>query len=488
MSYQKYSISKSSFIKFVQCSKAFFLYKNHPYLRDKLGIDKQLTFSRGHAIGEFAQQLFPGGKDISKLTKNLDEAIELTRNLIAGKTETIYEATFVYNGVLIMADILHFENDTYTAYEVKSSLKVSETYLLDACLQYYVLKNSLNNFTDLFLVTINGDYVLEDSINPKQLFKKRSVKKEAEKNLDYFRDKINEANLVLEQNAIPNINIGKHCFKPYQCDYFGTCWKNIHGEKSIFNVPMIGKDQLFEWNRAGINLIDEVDDSLIENKQILAVKRAFVSGEPIIKHEQIAELISKVNFPAAALDMEIWSSAIPAIKGTKPFQQIPFLFCIDDKINQTYFLTEHIIDERKIFAAELIEQTKSFKSLLVFDKTMEEQTINSLANLFEDLAGELNLLKSKIVDLSEIFKNLYYYESSFKNNFSLKTISEALKLDVSFDKIRSGLEAMKYYEKMREEKNQVEKQELTEDLKNYCFSDTRATFLLYQFLENLVKK
>jgi len=50
-----YAISKTSFLKFEQCQKAFFLYKNHPYLRDKFSVDKQLTFKRGHDVGYFAQ-------------------------------------------------------------------------------------------------------------------------------------------------------------------------------------------------------------------------------------------------------------------------------------------------------------------------------------------------------------------------------------------------------------------------------------------------
>ena len=154
MSFQQYSMSKSSFLKFEQCEKAFFLHKNHPYLKDKISVDKQLTFNRGHAIGGLAQDLFPDGIDISKSTKNLNEAVILTKELISKKSKTLYEATFIFDKVLIMVDILKLENGFYNAFEVKSSLKVTETYLKDACLQYYILKNCLENFEDLFLVTM----------------------------------------------------------------------------------------------------------------------------------------------------------------------------------------------------------------------------------------------------------------------------------------------------------------------------------------------
>ncbi len=488
MSFSQYSVSKTSFLKFEQCAKAFFLYKNFPFLKDKLSIDKQLTFNRGHAIGLLAQELFPGGTDIKKETKNTNDAVILTQELISKKTKTIYEATFIFDKVLIMIDILNLENDKYYGYEVKSSLKVSETYLMDACLQYYVLKNSLPDFEDLFLVTLNGDYILEDNIDPKKLFKKRSVKKESEKNLLFFSEKIKEANLVLERNIIPDISIGKHCLKPYQCDFMATCWKNTESEKSIFNLPLVNKDVLFEWHQSGIRTIEQLDNSLMKNDRFSEIKNSFISNKPIVNLDQILLLISKIKEPVAALDMEIWSAALPGLKGTKPFQQIPFLFCISNLTSQSFYLSEHHQDERRDVALELINQTMHFNSILVFDKTMEEQTINSLINLYADLAVALNLLKNKFIDLSDIFKNFYYYEPSFKNNFSLKSISEALKLEVSFDKIRSGLEAMNYFEKMRGEQNIVEKQMLKEDLINYCFSDTRATFLIFEFLRNLISK
>ena len=69
-------ISKTAYLKFEQCTKAFYLYKKHPYLKDKVELDKQLTFNRGHQIGILAQQLFPEGIDVSKNSKNTLETIE----------------------------------------------------------------------------------------------------------------------------------------------------------------------------------------------------------------------------------------------------------------------------------------------------------------------------------------------------------------------------------------------------------------------------
>lgn len=480
-----YSISKTSFIKFEQCEKAFFLYKNHPYLKDKPDTDRQLTFKRGHDVGFFAQQLFPGGTDVTKDRTAAAQALELTASLVAAKTPVIYEATFVYNGVLIMVDILTLTNGNYTAYEVKSSMKVSETYVKDACLQYYVLKNVLPNLEDLFLVTINGEYILEGDVDPKKLFKKRSVKEKAEENFSFFEHRIQSAHRLLEQNVIPNTPIGKHCFRPYQCDFFGSCWKNTMNEESIFNLPLVHKTKLFELYESGIRTIGQVTDAHLEKEQLIKIKNAFVAGTPLIDKENIAEFLRRLKQPLAAMDMEIWNPAIPQIQGSRPFEQIPFLVCFYDGKNERHFFTGHENDDRRRFAEKLLELSQEYATLLVYDKTMEVIAIDNLANRFEDLREDLLLLKGKLADVFEVFLNLYYYDPAFKSNFSLKTVSGLLAGDVDYSKITSGMEAMNYFDRFRSAPDGVEKELLKDDLVRYCGMDSFATYGVVEYLKTV---
>lgn len=488
MGHSLHSISKTSFLKFEQCQKAFFLYKNHPYLRDKLSVDKRLTFKRGHEVGYFAQQLFAGGIDVSKQTKNSLEGIELTKSLIKSKEPIIYEATFSYDGVLIMADILCLIDDKYFAYEVKSSLKVSEIYLKDACLQYYVLKNSLVNFEDLFLVSLNPDYLLEEQIEPKKLFRKRSVKLKAEENIPYFQYQLKEAQRVLEENAIPNLAIGKHCFKPYQCDYFGTCWKDTISENSVFNLPLIDKAKLFEWYHQGIKTIQQVSDELIERDTPLKIKNAILANKAIVDLEKISNFLAQIKYPIASMDMEVWSPAIPILSGTKPFEQIPFLVCFQNETHSDYFLTDLKTDDREEFAKQLIQLSEAYETILVYDKTMEVIVINTLMRMFPKHSSGLEALKNKLLDVFEIFQNLAYYHPAFKGNFSLKTVSSILlREEVNYTQINSGLEAMSYFEQFRLEQDEIKKSELRLELLHYCTTDCLATIKLVEFLGSVHK-
>ena len=475
-------ISKTAFLKFEQCHKAFYFYKKHPYLRDKISIDKQLTFKRGHQVGDLAQTLFQGGIDVSKNSKSSAEGLALTATLVEKKTPVIYEATFAYNDALIMVDILCLDNEKYTAYEVKSSFKISEVYLKDACLQYYVLKNALTNLEDLFLVTLNQDYVFENEIEPKKLFKKRSVKTESEKNLPYFENQLFNAQLTLEQNKIPNIAIGKHCFKPYQCDYFSNCWKDTINENSIFNLPLLDKEKLFEWYNSGIRTIDQIGSEHDAKAIIYKIKQAYFDNKAIVDKEKITSFLSKIQSPMTAMDMEMWGPAIPQINGTKPFEQLPYLVCFFDGKKHSNVFLEYAKDDRRLFAELLLENTKGFESILVYDGTMEKMVINGLIKLFADLKPDLEHLKTKFIDVFDIFLEFSYYHPAFKTNFSLKTVAGVLLEDINYSKITSGLEAMAYFDQQRLETNLTEKGIIKQELINYCQTDTLATYQLVDFL------
>ena len=59
-------ISKSSFIRGMQCEKSLFLHIFKPELRDEISESQQAIFDTGYSVGELAQQMFPGGIDGSR--------------------------------------------------------------------------------------------------------------------------------------------------------------------------------------------------------------------------------------------------------------------------------------------------------------------------------------------------------------------------------------------------------------------------------------
>lgn len=488
------TISKTAFIKYDQCPKAFFFYKKHPYLRDPISREKQFTFNRGHAVGHLAQHLFPGGVDVSLQAKNSHDAFELTQQLLIAKVNTIYEATFVYNGVLVMVDILHFNGEEWMAYEVKSSLKVSDAYIKDACLQYYVLKHSLQNFNDLFIVTLNSNYVLDGEVNLKQLFKKRSIKPNAEENIGFFSRTISDMNLVLERNVIPDVSIGKHCFSPYECDFLGTCWKNLDNEKSVFRIGKSDREELFNFYFSGKQTVDKIakDQNLKPHIRIQA--QSIHAGEPYFEVQEIKQWVESIKGSYCFLDMEIWSPAIPKYNGTGPFGQIPFLFSVcyseNSKVEFKNYLKPIETDSRDEFLEALLEATKSFDVVMVFDKNLEQQILAKLENLFPAYKNEIDLLRKKLVDLSEPVQKFHFYHPKFKGNFSLKAVSEIFNGESDYTKleIASGIVAMYKYESILTEPNSIIALETKQQLIDYCNADTVTCLKFFEYLKQKIRE
>ena len=483
-------ISKSAFIKAEQCLKHFYLYKNHLYLRDKLSKEKQLIFKRGIDVGIFAQQLFPSGIDVTIGEKRNQELFaQKTQELIKQGITTIYEATFIFDNLLVMVDILHKVGDTWTAYEVKSSLKITETYVKDACFQYFVIKNCLPNLTEFNLLTLNPKYVLEGALDITKLFKTTSIMKDAVKNIDYFTHKSQVAKLTLEQGKIPDIKIGTHCFSPYSCDFIGTCWKGTEDASSVFSIGKLSKQALFDFYDNNIKRIDEIDLKTIEKKEIKIQIKAAIEQKEQINKQQIAAFISEIKYPICSLDIEVWMPAIPFYQGTKPFQLVPFLFSMiyeeQGELKKYSYFKPIENDGRKEFLESIIISTKPFASILMFDKSLEENILNQLVELFPEYRKDVVELKAKIIDLAEPIQKGNYYHPDMKGNFTLKSLAPIVYHDSGFDSldIQSGITAMYIYESLLTNENSIEQETIKEQLIDYCEMDALVTYQLLQFLK-----
>lgn len=92
------TLSKSQYIRGLQCHKSLWLYKNRPDLRNVPSFTTQSLFESGYSVGEVAKELFPNGVEIAFDSENFLGMIEKTKELI--KTQNvIYEATFRENGI-----------------------------------------------------------------------------------------------------------------------------------------------------------------------------------------------------------------------------------------------------------------------------------------------------------------------------------------------------------------------------------------------------
>ncbi len=257
------NLSKSLYTKGIQCPKSLWLKK---YNKEVLSLpdDSALArFETGNEVGDLACELFPNGIEIP-YTTNFDEMCEQTAKYIADGIKYIYEATFSFNGILVLVDVLEIdENGEVSIYEVKSSSSLKDIYVHDTSIQYYVLKQLGFSIKTANVVHINSSYVRGDTLELDELFTIADVTDEVIELQDNIPTILKEFETVLDDKTNePNIDIGKHCHNPYVCDAKDYCWKTQRQipEYSIFNIFNLGSKKQIELYSQGITNIEDIPD------------------------------------------------------------------------------------------------------------------------------------------------------------------------------------------------------------------------------------
>ncbi len=407
---EKHLLSKSTFIKGVQCPKLLYLYKKRPYLRDRLSEEQKAKFKRGSNVGILAQELFPGGIDVSpKSPSQYQKSIQKTQELILQGCETIYEATFQFDRVLVMLDILHKENGHWFAYEVKSSLNISETYLMDASLQHYVIEGSGLKLEGFSLITIDGTYKRGEETELDKLFKIQSVMDEINTRTPLIEKKIPELKDVLNLKSSPNIPIGQQCTKPYICEFYGHCHKKLP-ENGIYNLFMDEEDKWKLWDNGIREIQDITEDAvhLIKPKTFELLSSLKKRGFYMSDH--IKTFISAIDFTKCAfIKIIAFKPAVPKYKGSMPYEAVPVCALIESYSTQ-YF---RVFDRN----SSPIDQIKDFL----------QQNIAPDQNLITDYKIDDNLMPDKLANIIQysVYKYIEeanYYKSCFGDRLTSNDI------------------------------------------------------------------
>ena len=416
-------LSKSTFIKGEQCPKALYMYKKHPYLRDKLSIEQRARFKRGTDVGVLARTYFPGGVNMAPSSPSLfGKMFEKTmQNLNDPNVNVMYEAIFIHNDTLIMLDILVRDGDKWRAIEVKSSLSLSETYYHDAALQYYVLKGCNVPISDMQLMYVNGDYVRDGDIDIKQLFVFKSVKDFAEQQQEYIDKKVNELKAVVNLNNAPRMDIGTQCFTPYTCEFRGHCWKKVPSD-SFLHTTSYSDKELFSLYNSGIQ--DNRSFKRLLNPLSLEMNQvdALEQDTFYINYKTFYDLVGKRTESIAFLNLLFYKPAVPILDGHKPYQEVVIAFSIlsnqDDEVIEWNCLEDYSKMEEGLRI--LTEELKRYEKVIYFSA----QSINSLMNRYNIV--ESKDVSFKIINFRDVLKNSDFFTKKTKYDFSLKTIYEEL--------------------------------------------------------------
>jgi hypothetical protein len=486
-------LSKSSFIKGLQCEKHLYLYKYHYKEMDELSDMQKAIFKRGTNVGELAQKLFPG-EEIAAYgdPPDYEKALKKTKELIKKGVKIIYEAAFMFNEVLSIADIVVKGKDGWKIYEVKSSTSISETYLNDAALQYYVISNLGIKVIDFSIIYINNQYVRKGNLNLEELFTTESVLENILSMQDFVKENVKRFKKVLMKKQIPDIDIGEHCYNPYICGFYNYCRKHIP-EDSIFDFSGMHLAKKYELYRDGIIRFEDIPDDYPLNKNNRMQLEVYNSGKTFINKDAIKNFLTDLNYPLYFMDFETFQPAVPLFDDSKPYQQIPFqysLFLKKDKkseLEHFEFLAEPGEDPRVKFIENLLKETSGKGDVLVYNKTFEVTRLKEIARDFPQHLKEIETLIARIKDLMIPFQKKYYYAPEMKGSYSIKAVLPALVPELSYDEleINEGGLASIAYESLQTETDLMFIAEIKKQLLEYCKLDTLAMVRILEKLEEI---
>jgi hypothetical protein len=86
-------ISKSQYLKGLQCPKMLWLYRHRPDLAPEISEGQQYIFDTGTEVGILAQKCFEGGLEITEPYYKIDQAIVSTQKAVHDGQMCIFEAT-----------------------------------------------------------------------------------------------------------------------------------------------------------------------------------------------------------------------------------------------------------------------------------------------------------------------------------------------------------------------------------------------------------
>lgn len=484
-------LSKSQYIRGLQCHKLLWLYKNKRHLLQPPGEQAESLFATGNTVGDYAKNVFPGGIEIEFDSDDFDGMISKTQQLIAQGVDTIYEATFKQKGIFAMADILHKTDDGWNMYEVKASTSVKPYHIDDAAIQWYCLSEALK-INKVFIMHINNKYVRNGNLDINALFHMEDITEDVLALQDDILGKLKAMDKMLN-DEMPGVEIGAHCDSPFECDFSHLCWDIP--EVSVFNLyRMYSTEKLSLYKQGIVRYEDIPSDYALSEMQDLQVS-AKLNNEIRVDKDVICDFLDTVKTPVSFFDFETFQNAIPRFDGQRPYMQMPFqysLHIIDELGDMTHmeYLGDENSDPRRELAERMVADLPPAGSIMAYNQSFEIGRIKDLASLYPDLADDLLSFIERFVDLINPFRNLGYYHPDFNGSFSIKSVLPAMfpdnpELDYKKLGIQDGGMAMDTFANLYLLKDATQREQIRNDLLAYCHLDTLAMVRIWQKLQEI---
>ena len=481
-------LSKSRIMSSLQCLKRVHLEINRKELVHHSKAT-EAAFALGHKVGDIAIQIYGGAKSednggafIEYNGGNFSGALTQTEELMTSMFRApIFEATLQHDGVLVREDVLLpcdvSEGNSWRIVEVKASTKVKPEHIHDCAVQAWVHLGAGHPLSHISLAHINNQFLYAGDGNYQGLLIEHDLTDQVFELLHSVPIWVERAREAVS-GPMPEIPVGQHCTSPYECPFLDYCWPN----DSEFPIAGLGgaKKKLGVWVMDGYRDIRDVPSSEISSETQLRIHRVTMEG--------VAELlpgarafVEALAYPRFYLDFETVGPAIPVWAGTRPYQALPFQWsCHIERapgvMEHAEFLNLSGEPPMRALAEQMIMDLETEGPVLMYTP-YERRVIQGLAEMFPDLAGALQAIDTRLVDLHPVTR-VNYYHPDMLGSWSIKAVLPTIAPDMDYaqlEGIQEGTGAsLAYLEAIDPETATARREEIRKDLLKYCKHDTEA--------------
>ena len=480
-------LSKSRFVAGWQCDKLLWWMVHEP-AAPELQPDKVLQdlFDQGRQVEELARLEFPGGILIDHPHTAYAERLAATVAALGAGASAVFEACFEAGGVFVAVDVLLREGAGWTLLEVKSSSSAKPEHVTDAAIQTWVLRQAGLAVTRVEIMHLDPEY---RHPGPGQLLTRTDVTVPVEAFLPQVPDLV-AALLAGLGGPLPGTKIGAQCYEPRECPFHGRCWPaDPHHIRTLYNV---GPKKTISYMASGIHSIWDIPSTaklpFAASRQLKAIRHQGLVVEPTLAAD-----LEPFQSPLGYLDFETVARAVPVWNGLAPWGAAVAQFSYheeqpDGGLSHVGWLAEGPGDPRREIAEAMLKATAGARRIVTYS-AYEKTRIKELKALVPELAGPLDALLEKLVDLLPVVRNNVYHPD-FRGSFSLKYVLTPLVPDLTYDDlvIVDGRLASVEIARLLFVAHKIpvhERDRLRRDLLAYCERDTEATVRLMARLREL---
>ncbi len=374
------NLSKSNFIKGVQCPKMLWLAEYAPDERTEL--DNSLIFKNGHRVGDLAKDYFGEYVEVELDRENKPGMIAETERFLEEGYMNICEASFGYDGLFCMVDILHRNEDgSFDMIEVKSATKLKTIFKYDIAFQYYVLTHSGINVRNAYCMYINKVFERKGDIDKEEFFILEDCTGYATEMQPEVEERIHLINDIMKSDIEPDIVAGPQCDDPYECEFKRHCGAAECGCMDI-------REAVPEDEDAAVNFAESL------------------------------------SYPVCCLWIDLCGWPIPPYGGIRPYKQTAFHYSLSiqyDKDGETEFCdflpdvtAGEETDPRRPLAEALCRDIPDGavivtcrRGMELYDRNIESRLIKNLAYANWDLKERLLDISGRCLDIADAFGSEY---------------------------------------------------------------------------------